>query len=115
MFDEVLYHLFTQLSIHSVLSVLDFYVSHLHLNTLGGPWRRYKVGANKANALAPGRSGNGTTHAVHIYAYQEITASKWLSPAVSMHLRNPLLAPNWGVYPQVTQDHYSCHVRGFIT
>lgn len=56
MFDEVLCHLFTHLSIHSVLSVLDFYVSHLHLNSLGGQSRRYKVGANEANALAPGRS-----------------------------------------------------------
>lgn len=56
MFGEVLCHLFTQLSIHSVLSVLDFYVSHVHLNTLGGPSTRYKVGAKEANALAPGRS-----------------------------------------------------------
>ena len=31
MFDEALRHLLTQLSIHSVLSVLDFYVSHVHL------------------------------------------------------------------------------------
>ena len=36
MFDEVLCHLIT-LSIHGVLSVLDFYVPPLHLNTLGGP------------------------------------------------------------------------------
>ena len=85
MFDEVLCHLFT-LSTHSVLSVLDFYVSHLRLNTSGGPSRRYKVGANEANALAPGRSGNGTTRAVYIYTYQEITASKWLSPAVSTYV-----------------------------
>lgn len=82
---EVICHLFT-LSIHSVLSVLDFYVSHLRLNTSGGPSRRYKARANNSNALGPGRSGNGTTHAVYIYTYQEITASKWLSPAVSTYV-----------------------------
>ena len=39
MFDDVLCHLFT-LSIHGVLSVLDFYVSYLRLNTSCGPSRR---------------------------------------------------------------------------
>ena len=103
----MLLYLFTQLSIHSVLSVLDFYVSHLRLKTLGGPSRGYKVGANEANALAPGRSGNGTTHAVYIFANQEITASKWLGPAVS----SVQCPSNCSVYSQVTQAHYSCQVR----
>ena len=66
MFDEALRHLLTQLSIHSVLSVLDFNVSHVHLNTLGGPSRRYKVGANEANALAPGRSKWNYSCSLHL-------------------------------------------------
>jgi len=44
------------------------------------------MGVNEANALAPVFSGKGTTYAVYVYTYQEIAASKWLSPAVSTYV-----------------------------